>query len=372
MTFDLLRWAADYYHHPLGEVMAAALPASLRAGQAARAPVEVWSLTSAGRSELERPAARRAPKRRALLARLAERDGTPADDLAGFKPALLRALAEDGWAVPRELPAAPMAVEARPSEFVLTAAQAGVIEAIRPSLGRFAAHLLYGVTGSGKTEVYLQVIDRALGAGGQVLVLVPEIALTPQLVERFQRRFSAGVVAVHSGLTGAQRRDAWRAAHAVQARIVIGTRSAVFTPLERLSLIVVDEEHDASYKQQEGFRYSARDLAVLRAQRAQVPVVLGSATPSLETLDNVAQGRYSRHVAAAARRARRSRRAMTWSICASIPAIRGCRSRRSGDRSASGGRRAGDRVPEPARLRADLVLQCLRLGRAAARTAMRA
>ena len=273
VTFDLLRWAADYYHHPLGEVMAAALPASLRAGQAALAPVEVWSVTSAGRSELERPAAKRAPKRRELLARLAERDGATADELAGFKPALLRALAENGWAVPQALPAAPVAVESRPSEVVLTAAQAGVIEAIRPSLGRFAAHLLYGVTGSGKTEVYLQIITAALGADRQVLVLVPEIALTPQLVERFQRRFSAGVV----------------------ARIVIGTRSAVFTPLERLSLIVVDEEHDASYKQQEGFHYSARDLAVLRAQRAQVPVILGSATPSLETLDNAAQGRYLRH-----------------------------------------------------------------------------
>ena len=295
VTFDLLRWAADYYHHPLGEVMAAALPASLRGGQAALAPVEVWSLTAAGCAELERPTAKRAPKRRALLAQLAERGSATAESLSGFKPALFRGLAESGWAAPRVLPAAPTAVESRPSEVELTAVQAGVIEAIRPSLGRFAAHLLYGVTGSGKTEVYLQIITAALGTDRQVLVLVPEIALTPQLVERFERRFSAGVVALHSGLTGAQRRDAWRAAHAGSARIVIGTRSAVFTPLERLSLIVVDEEHDASFKQQEGFHYSARDLAVLRAQRAQVPVILGSATPSLETLDNVAQGRYLRH-----------------------------------------------------------------------------
>jgi len=141
--------------------------------------------------------------------------------------------------------------------------------------------------------VYLQIIAAALAAGGQVLVLVPEIALTPQLVERFRRRFSAGVVVVHSALGDAVRRAAWRAAHGGEARIIIGTRSAVFISLVRLALIVVDEEHDASYKQHEGFRYSARDLAVWRARRAQVPVVLGSATPSLETLANVAESRYA-------------------------------------------------------------------------------
>ena len=127
-------------------------------------------------------------------------------------------------------------------------------------------------------------------------MLVPEIALTPQLVDRFRRRFSSGVVAVHSGLTEVERRDAWRAAHSGQARIVIGTRSAVFTSLPHLALIVVDEEHDASYKQQEGFRYSARDLAVLRARGAGVPIILGSATPSLETLENAATGRYAKHL----------------------------------------------------------------------------
>ena len=154
---------------------------------------------------------------------------------------------------------------------------------------------MYGVTGSGKTEVYLRVIAAAIAGGGQALVLVPEIALTPQLIDRFRRRFSSGVVAVHSGLTGIERRDAWRAAHMGHARIVIGTRSAVFTSMPRLALIVVDEEHDASYKQQEGFRYSARDLAVFRARCAGVPILLGSATPSLETLENAATARYSIH-----------------------------------------------------------------------------
>ncbi len=237
VTFELLRWAAEYYHQPPGEVFAAALPVSLRAGQPTRA-----------------------------------------------KPAKQPAAAD----------LAPIVV--RPSEVELNAGQAQCVAAIVDSLSTFAPHLLHGVTGSGKTEVYLRVIAAALHADGQALVLVPEIALTPQLVERFRARFSGGVVALHSGLRGKERRDAWRAAHGGEARIIIGTRSAVFCSLPRLALIVVDEEHDASYKQQEGFRYSARDLAVVRARLAQVPIILGSATPSLETLENAASGRYARHV----------------------------------------------------------------------------
>ncbi|MGO9512043.1 MAG: primosomal protein N' [Steroidobacteraceae bacterium] len=305
VTFDLLCWAAEYYHHPIGEVMAAALPPSLRAGQPADMTFESWSLTCAGRQELENPSSRRAPQQRALLAWLAQQGPKAAEEIAGrrtdgprgagrFKSVHLKSLLERGWAVVASAPAQPAPFELRPSEVTLTDAQTQVVAAVTASLGRFAAHLLYGVTGSGKTEVYLQVIAAALAGGGQVLVLVPEIALTPQLVERFRRRFSAGLVVMHSALAGRLRRDAWRAAHGGQARIIIGTRSAVFTSLPNLRLIVVDEEHDASYKQHEGFHYSARDLAVWRAQRAQVPIVLGSATPSLETLENVAQGRYSR------------------------------------------------------------------------------
>ena len=300
VTFDLLRWAADYYHHPIGEVLAAALPASLREGEAAGPnALERWRLTAAGRLALETESARRAPRRSALLARLAEGDAS-AEDLGRGARAQLKDLAQRGWAEAQRRAAGPARIEARPSEVVLTDAQIDVLRAIRACLGRFAVHLLYGVTGSGKTEVYLQTIAAALaedelrGAPGQALVLVPEIALTPQLVERFERRFGAGIVVLHSGLASGQRREAWRAAHSGHARIVIGTRSAVFTSLPALRLIVVDEEHDASYKQQEGFRYSARDLAVLRAQRAGVPVILGSATPSLETLENVASGRYTR------------------------------------------------------------------------------
>ena len=296
VTFGLLLWAAEYYHHPLGEVFAAALPVSLRAGQAALQKTEWWSLTDEGRQELSVPTTRRAPQQRALLAWLSERGrATEADISEAFNLTQLRAVTARSWVASQSVAPDSPAPESRPSEVALTDAQDHCVEAILASLSTFAAHLLYGVTGSGKTEVYLRVIAAAIAQGGQALVLVPEIALTPQLLDRFRRRFDSGVVALHSGLTGSERRNAWRAAHGGKARIVIGTRSAVFTSLPKLALIVVDEEHDASYKQHEGFRYSARDLAVVRAQRAGVPVVLGSATPSLETLENAASARYSKH-----------------------------------------------------------------------------
>jgi len=299
VTFELLRWAAEYYHHPIGEVYAAALPVSLRTGQPAAPTVEDWSLTEAGREQLALPDSRRAPQQRALLAWLAQRSrATAAQVSEAFKPALLKALAARGWIVGHvsESVGDFASLEILPGELALTGAQAQAVDTILATLAAFSVHLLFGVTGSGKTEVYLQVIAAAIAQQGQALVLVPEIALTPQLVERFRRRFSGGVVVVHSGLTDGERRDAWRAAHSGQARIVIGTRSAVFTSMPRLALIVVDEEHDASYKQQEGFRYSARDLSVMRARGAGVPVILGSATPSLESLENAAGGRYAKHL----------------------------------------------------------------------------
>jgi primosomal protein N' (replication factor Y) (superfamily II helicase) len=298
VTFELLRWAADYYHHPVGEVYAAALPVALRSGQPAALHTEHWSLTEQGREELASPSTRRAPQQRALLAWLSERVDATADEVGeSFKPALLKALAARGWIAARISASNPAdQMQMHPGELALTGAQAQAVETILTSLSAFSVHLLYGVTGSGKTEVYLRVIAAAIAGGGQALVLVPEIALTPQLVERFRSRFSTGVAVVHSGLTDTERRDAWRAAHGGHARIVIGTRSAVFASLPKLALIVVDEEHDASYKQHEGFRYSARDLAVVRARGAGVPVILGSATPSLETLENAASGRYVKHL----------------------------------------------------------------------------
>jgi primosomal protein N' (replication factor Y) len=173
--------------------------------------------------------------------------------------------------------------------------QAQAVEAVGAALAGYGAFVLHGITGSGKTEVYLRLVEQVLQAGRRALILVPEIGLTPQLVGRFRERFDTPIAVLHSGLTDAERLVAWREAFSGHARVVIGTRSAVFAPVPALGLIVIDEEHDASFKQHEGaLRYSARDLAVVRAHHAGVPVVLGSATPSLETLHNVAAGRYTR------------------------------------------------------------------------------
>jgi primosomal protein N' (replication factor Y) len=177
----------------------------------------------------------------------------------------------------------------------LTGDQGRVLEEIATTQtknGGFCCYLLHGVTGSGKTEVYLRLIAAELAAGRQTLLLVPEIGLTPQLVRRLSERFGRELAILHSAVTERERFDAWRRAYRGAARLIVGTRSAVFAPLPSPGLIIVDEEHDLSYKQQQGFRYSARDLAVVRAQRRNVPIVLGSATPSLETFHNAAVGRY--------------------------------------------------------------------------------
>jgi len=175
----------------------------------------------------------------------------------------------------------------------LTAEQSVAVEAINPAAG-FAAHLLHGVTGSGKTEVYLRLIERALAAGRQVLLLVPEINLTPQLEGRVRARFpETGVVSLHSELAEAARERNWRAAFAGEANIVLGTRLAIFTPMPQLGLIIIDEEHDSSFKQQDGMRYSARDVGVFRAHQLGIPILLGSATPSLESWANAQSQRYN-------------------------------------------------------------------------------
>ena len=290
-TFGLLRWAADYYHHPLGDVLFGAMPKMLRTGGAALREEIVWRLSAAGRAAID-TGVRLGPRQKELIA-LTGGDGAVAAAItAAGLTAALRDLVKRDWLESIARPEAPPVAGAGCPGPVLTADQGAALERIGGSLGRFGAYLLHGVTGSGKTEVYLRLIERVLEAGRGALVLVPEIALTPQLVARFRERLAAPIVALHSSLADGARLEAWRAAASGQAPVVIGTRSAVFTPMPALGLVVVDEEHDASYKQQDGFRYSGRDLAVARARRAGAPVVLGSATPSLETLANAAARRY--------------------------------------------------------------------------------
>ncbi|OQW95405.1 MAG: primosomal protein N', partial [Beggiatoa sp. IS2] len=235
-NLNLLAWASHYYYHPLGEVITAALPPLLTDS---KRPATVEFIKTP--TPVTHPSATQLP-------------------------------------------------------LTLNPAQAQVVQQVCEHLDQFYPNLLEGVTGSGKTEVYLQIIQQVLEQKRQALVLVPEINLTPQMLERFQQRFSVPIVALHSQLKPSERLQNWLWARAGLAPIIIGTRSAIWTPLARPGIFIVDEEHDPSYKQQDSFSYSARDIAVIRAQRAQVPVVLGSATPSLDSLYNVQQHRYSHSV----------------------------------------------------------------------------
>ncbi len=305
----LLQWASSYYHHPVGEVVQNALPVLLRQGRPAQVEGRrVWRLGArvpeaddAGSQPIGR-----APRQAQLLALLrAHPEGLDSEALntlsANWRDAMARLVdkgqveVETRSCLDHSGPASPSTPRVGAAQKPdLNAEQRAAVAHLGAQLDRFAPCLLDGVTGSGKTEVYLSVIEQVLDRGLQALVLVPEIGLTPQLLRRFRARFTCPIAVLHSGLNDAERLCAWLAARDGEAAIVIGTRSAVFTPLARPGLIVVDEEHDLSFKQQDGFRYSARDVALVRARHLGVPVVLGSATPSLESLYNAQQGRYER------------------------------------------------------------------------------
>jgi primosomal protein N' (replication factor Y) (superfamily II helicase) len=293
---ELLLWAADYYRHPPGEVISAALPAPLRTGDSMLEMSERWTLSVAARTGTLAALPARAIRLRDIAGFLESHDGADAAGLAAISPRWrdhVRELEKRGWVTKFRMAKPPgprrdVRAGPRPEP---TAEQLVAIEAVAAAHDRHQSFLLHGVTGSGKTEVYLRAIEDVVARGEQALVLVPEIALTPQLVARFAARFDAPLAVLHSSLTDQERLRAWRASRSGTSPVVIGTRSAVFAPLFRPGLIVVDEEHDASYKQQEGFRYSARDLALARAQRLGIPVVLGSATPSLESLERTRSGK---------------------------------------------------------------------------------
>ncbi|MEW8029804.1 MAG: primosomal protein N' [Candidatus Thiodiazotropha sp.] len=294
----LLHWAANYYQHPLGDVIFHALPVTLRkqSGRSGNRRNGV-RLTTLG-SKVNPESLRRTPKQRVLIQALAQTPGgmDRSTLMKRFRisPAVIRTLFEKGWIERCRIPESLHPVTSHANDIDLNTEQREAIDQVHRRLGSFRPFLLHGVTGSGKTEVYLRLIESVVGRGQQALLLVPEIGLTPQLLQRFQKSMGTSVAVLHSALADGERERVWQSIRRGQQPILIGTRSAVFTPMPNLALIIVDEEHDLSYKQQKGFRYSARDLALVRGQQCGCPVVLGSATPSLESLRNAAEGRYTR------------------------------------------------------------------------------
>ncbi|MEE8059425.1 MAG: primosomal protein N' [Pseudomonadales bacterium] len=291
---SLCQWAANYYQHPIGDVLTNAIPTRLRKGESLiKLSQTRWQLSTEGKG-LPDGALKRAAKQAQLLTLLQQLDSVGNAELkqAGIGKPILKTLMDKGLVESVEC-TQPEPVRAQTAEnpLQLNQQQQAAFMAINSSEG-YQCYLLEGITGSGKTEVYLQLIAQCLQRNLQTLVLIPEIGLTPQTLSRFQRRFNCPIALLHSGLTDRERLLAWQAARSGEAGIIIGTRSAVFTPLANPGLIIIDEEHDGSFKQQDGFRYSARDLAIKRASDEQCPIVLGSATPCLETLNNALQGRY--------------------------------------------------------------------------------
>jgi primosomal protein N' (replication factor Y) len=300
-VLDLLRFASDYYHHPIGQVVLGALPQRLRQARPQdEAGEEMVELTPVGLAIEPAALPARAATRRKLMGLLHTGGPQSVAALRAVAPTAARVLLEmirAGHARRVRIVALREGIARAPlppaSTLALTQEQAQAVAGILRA-GGFAPFLLHGITGSGKTEVYLEAIAGLQQRGLQALVLVPEINLTPQLLDRFRQRFpGASLVALHSNLSEGERLEGWRAAQRGEAAVVIGTRLAVFTPMPALGAIIVDEEHDASFKQQDGLRYSARDLALLRGKLRAVPVVLGSATPSLESYANALTRRYT-------------------------------------------------------------------------------
>ena len=288
---DLLSFTSRYYHYPTGQAVFAALPQGLKETRAVEMPQPplFYALNEAGRAQTPPPA--RFNKKAALWDALLSGGMTMAalKQVNAQAAKLIEDWAEQGWIETTEA-AKPVL---RPSEFVLNTDQQKASDEIQTAFGSFQPFLLYGITGSGKTEVYFDAMAKVLAQGRQVLFLLPEINLTPQLLKRVENRFADVPTAVlHSQMAAGKRTQDYLRAMLGQAKLVIGTRLAVFTPLPDVGLIVVDEEHDGSFKQDNELRYHARDLAVWRAKQSGCPVVLGSATPSLESWHKAQSGAY--------------------------------------------------------------------------------
>lgn len=293
-TFRLLSWASDYYQHPLGECLFTALPPALRRGRPAIEKSEDWWQACGSSATL--PA--NAHKQKNLLAWIAKHEqGVKGSDItkAGFTRAQLKTL-NDKELIRTVTPSEENTQSQKYNETIaapeLSIAQQDAASQLPSPKKGFSASLLYGITGSGKTEIYLHYLKKNLSPKDQALVLVPEINLTPQTVARFQRYFGERILVWHSALNDSERLSAWLKIRNGEPIILIGTRSAVLLPFTELKTLIVDEEHDSSYKQGEGFRYSGRDVAVYRAHLNGCPVILGSATPSLESYHNALGGKY--------------------------------------------------------------------------------
>ena len=299
--FKLLRWTADYYQHSLGEVLFQALPVWLRQGKLLAAENEIfWCLTAKGK-QIESKKMLRAPKQWQVLQQLRElmqrhQNGaglsTRELTILGIEMRILHALQAKQLLYSEKQPRrAEKTTKCIPGPG-LNVDQQNAVTNVLAAREHFQPFLLQGVTGSGKTEVYLSIMEKLLTNKQQALVLVPEIALMPQMLHRFRDRLPNNIGVLHSGLTDKQRLQIWQAAHGGELSIVIGTRSAIFTPFKDLRLIVVDESHDMSFKQWDGFKYHARDVAVRRAQLKNIPIIMGSATPALSSLHNVIRKRF--------------------------------------------------------------------------------
>ena len=301
-TWDWLAWSANYYHAALGDVLFQALPVKLRNGESAvKNDRTFWRITELGKQALESGELKRAKKQIEALNLLLTQDLEKGNN--EISSAIWSALKGKDYVeeiiVPTEQKSWQQALGDNPlvnldNRLTLNKQQALAFSQLLFQEG-FNVWLLEGVTGSGKTEIYLQYIEEVLKKGKQVLVLVPEIGLTPQTVRRFQARFNVEIDVLHSNLNDTQRLNVWERARMGQSAILIGTRSALFTQFSNLGLIILDEEHDGSFKQQDGWRYHARDLGIVLAQKLNIPILLGSATPSLESVNNVQNGKY-RHL----------------------------------------------------------------------------
>ncbi len=291
-VLNLLKWSAQYYQFPIGEVVHSALPTLLRQGKPYNLLARTWKLLDMNAESKVRRSEKQQDAYKVLKLHPV---GTAENilNMAGIETATLKALAKkeicECVLEPQDF--SPQVVQMAQMPLSANEEQKRAIAQVLKFKNKYQAFLLDGLTGSGKTEVYLQIMEQVLKQGKQVLVLVPEIGLTPQTISGFESRFHCHIALLHSGLNDSKRLQAWQAAETGKASIILGTRSAIYTPMPHLGLIILDEEHDLSFKQQEGFRYHARDVALYRAHLQQCPVVLGSATPSIDSFALVENGK---------------------------------------------------------------------------------